>query len=584
MSDSRNTPTTPAGLLPHVLVISNHWEARKQCLPAGIFVDRQLSSLRKVGVRISTFDVGTSHSPVHIFKKWLELRSLVRRITPDLIHGRYGTIVGFVAAFAGRPAVITFCGSDLLPGPSVSFVRLRLGFLLSNLAALRAQCLICVSEELRQALWWRKSRAVVIPDGVDLDLFSPGPQDEARRELGWDLKNPIAVFNVGSDANLKGLDLVEAAMKVVRSRVPQAELQIISNVEPIRMPLYYRAADVLLCASKAEGSPNVVKEALACNLPVVSTPVGDVSERLTGVHPSAVVQRDANAIGEAVTQIFFTRKRSNGREHIAQFGLHQVARRVLGVYQSALGHFKDYHSPLGRPAKSADNLDVITIVTITEGEMLGAVVKLHFEAFAGYLNICLGTRYITTFINWFIHAEQAIAIAAVDSHQEVIGYAIGAPLDYHRALNRELFWIVVIQVLMRPSLLFEVRFWNKVRARLRSLLGRPQAQHAGLGLPEPTMSLVAIAVAPSARRKGVGLRLMQAFDARAAELGMRSLLLSVYSNSAGARHFYEMCGWRSGIVGVGNRGELKYFRLVSKKVSSVCRSSELPESAVTRRS
>lgn len=321
---------------PHVLVISNHLEAKKHSPCAGVFVDRQIASLRRAGVKISTFDIGASHSPINLFYKWLQLRRQVRQAAPDLVHGQYGTIVGLLSVFAGRPAVISFCGGDLQRGASVSYLRLIVGFLLSNLAALRAEGLICKSEQLRQALWWRKDLAVVIPSGVDLNLFSPGPQSEARKELGWDLENPVAIVNVGDDPKGKGIDLAQAAMKIARSRVLSAELHVISKVEPTRMPLYFRAADVLLCTSITEGSPNVVKEALACNLPVVSTPVGDVPERLAGVHPSDVVSRDPGEFGEALAKILLSRQRSNGRERMMDLGLDQVARQVLAVYQSVL--------------------------------------------------------------------------------------------------------------------------------------------------------------------------------------------------------------------------------------------------------
>ena len=322
---------------PNVLIVSNHWGAKKLSPSAGIFVDRQLTSLEKVGVGISTFDIGVSHSPVQIIRKWLELRRLVQKLNPDLIHGRYGTIVGLVSAFAGRPTVITFCGGDLLVGASIPLVRQYVGFLLSNLAALRAKRLICVSEELRQALWWRKSQGVVIPDGVDLALFSPGSQEVARKQLGWELNQPIVILNVRNDPQAKGRDLAMAAMQVVRSRIPEAKLRLIENVEPNRMPLYYRAADALLCLSLSEGSPNVVKEALACNLPVVSTPVGDVRERLAGVQPSTVVPRDAKAIGEALARILLERKRCNGRERVASLSLENIAQRIVDEYRNALG-------------------------------------------------------------------------------------------------------------------------------------------------------------------------------------------------------------------------------------------------------
>lgn len=299
-------------------------------------MDRQIASLERVGVRIATFDIGTSHSPIRIVGKWLELRKLVRRLNPDLVHAQYGTTTGFVSTFVSKPTVISYCGNDLLSGASISKRRTCLGIFLSNVAALRARALVCKSTQLRQALWWCQHRAVVIPSGVDLNLFIPGPQNEARKELGWNLENPITLINVGADPKRKGIDLAQAAMEVVRARLPNTELQVISNVEPIRMPLYYRAADVLLCASRSEGSPNVVKEALACNLPIVSTPVGDVPERLANVQPSAVVSRDAEAIGEALVKVLLERKRSNGREHVASLSLENIAQRIVDVYRIAL--------------------------------------------------------------------------------------------------------------------------------------------------------------------------------------------------------------------------------------------------------
>ena len=320
----------------HVMIVSNHFEAKKHSPFMGIFVDRQSASLKQAGVRISTFDIGTSHSPVHLLSKWLELRRVVRKVAPDLVHGQYGTIVGILTVLAGRPAVISFCGNDLQSGHSVSSLRLLVGFILSNLAALCADGLICKSELLRQALWWRRSRAVVIPSGIDLNLFVPGPQRDARKALDWNLDNPIAVVNAGDDPGVKGIDFARKVIHFVCERIPNAELQVISNVEPIRMPLYYQASEVLLCTSRSEGSPNVVKEALACNLPVVSTPVGDVPDRLAGVSPSYVAPRDPREFGEAVVNILRTRQRSNGREQVVHLSLDQVARRILTVYQRVL--------------------------------------------------------------------------------------------------------------------------------------------------------------------------------------------------------------------------------------------------------
>lgn len=547
---ARSRTSTPIKPLPHVLMVSNHWEVKTNWSSAGVFVDRQIDSLRKAGVKISTFDIGASHSPIRILKRWWELRRTVQRLHPDLIHAQYGTYVSFVAAFAGKPLVISFCGNDVQPGASVPRLRMYLGFLLSNLAALRARVLICKSEELREALWWRRNRAVVIPNGVDLNLFRPGSQEAARHELGWDIGPPIAIFSVGRDPKMKGLDLVKRAMDLVRSHVPDCKLHVIAKVEPDRMPLYYRAADVLVCASTREGSPNVVKEALACDLPVVSTPVGDVAERLRGVYPGAVVSREASSIGDALVQVLRKRQRCNGRGRVAHLGLDHIAKRVLQVYQSGLRATCD---------ETLDATDV-RIMPLKEGEMVREVAYLHLNAFAGYLNCSLGKNYIKAFIQWFIRREDAIAIAAVDHDHRVVGYAVGAPVGYDSILNRELVWVVIAAVVLHPWICFRPSFWRVLRARLFTLLRPPSSSLPWRELPEPRMSLVAIGVARSWRRRGVGLRLMQGFMAKARELKMRSLLLSVRKDQTVARELYEKCGWRACVGATGKGAAMKYCR------------------------
>lgn len=319
-----------------ILVVSNHWGSTQIAGHKGIFVDRQISSLRNKNITVYAYDIGTSHSLSRFIKNTIQLRKYAQQINAALIHARYGTITAAVSILTGLPTVITFCGSDLLPGASVSLVRTYAGIFLSNLAAIFAKKIICVSEELRQALWWTRSKAVIISDGVDLDLFIPGDQVEARQYLEWDKDHPIVIIDAARDPQNKGLELACQAMVIVNRTIPNAELKIVKNIDPQQMPLCYQAADVLLCASRQEGSPNVVKEALACNLPVVSTPVGDVPERLMGVSESMIVPRDPQAIGNALIEILLMRARSDGRKSVSELDMSKTAEKVISVYRSVL--------------------------------------------------------------------------------------------------------------------------------------------------------------------------------------------------------------------------------------------------------
>jgi glycosyltransferase involved in cell wall biosynthesis len=102
--------------------------------------------------------------------------------------------------------------------------------------------------------------------------------------------------------------------------------------------LYMNACDVLLMTSFSEGSPNVVKEAMACNLPVVSVLVGDVPELLAGIKGCVMCPREAEALGAALVQVLRDGQRSAGRLALQRKGLDQesVARKIMTVYAEVL--------------------------------------------------------------------------------------------------------------------------------------------------------------------------------------------------------------------------------------------------------
>jgi ribosomal protein S18 acetylase RimI-like enzyme len=169
--------------------------------------------------------------------------------------------------------------------------------------------------------------------------------------------------------------------------------------------------------------------------------------------------------------------------------------------------------------------------------------QIHKEAFAGYMNTRLGASYTEAFLRWFLNSKGAAALVAREPDGKIVGYVLGAPIDYGPAMNRDLLLIAGLSVVLRPWLFLSKAFWTIVAARIRSTLKAAPTNHPRLHLPEPTMGLIAIGVAPAARRKKVGVRLVQAFEVKARELGARSLLLTVYSNNSAGRKLYEGCNW-----------------------------------------
>ncbi len=300
-----------------------------------IHVTRQVASLEVSGVTCQTFTVASRTAPRVVLREWSRLRREIRAFQPDIVHAHYGTMTAFLAILStARPIMVTYRGSDLNPNRSRGRLREVVGTLLSQIAALRAARIICVSNQLKNKLWWRRDRISVIPTGVDMTLFYPRDLQEARRELGWSQDERVVLFNAG-DPIIKRLDLALAGVEFAESLCGKIRFAALDgDVPPNSIPLIMSAANCLLLTSDWEGSPNVVKEALACNLPVVSVDVGDVRERLERVRPSVIVPRDACAIGKAIFEILKQGQRSNGRESVTDLSSEVVSQRIVTVYRT----------------------------------------------------------------------------------------------------------------------------------------------------------------------------------------------------------------------------------------------------------
>ena len=300
-----------------------------------IYVPRQIASLEAAGVTCQTFRVASRTSPWVVLGEWRRLRREIRTFQPELVHAHYGTVTAFLAVLStALPVIVTYRGSDLNPNRGRGWLREVVGVLFSQIAALRAARIICVSNQLKDKLWWRRDRVTVIPTGVDMTLFYPRDLQKARRELGWGKGEYVVLFNAG-DPICKRLDLARAAVQFAESMCGKVRFAVLDgNVPPNHIPSMMNAADCLLLTSDWEGSPNVVKEAIACNLPVVSVDVGDVRERLEGVRPSVIVPRDAREIGKAISEILRQGKRSNGRELGNDLSSDVVSQRIVSVYRA----------------------------------------------------------------------------------------------------------------------------------------------------------------------------------------------------------------------------------------------------------
>ncbi len=302
-----------------------------------VFARRQAHALKALGIEVQCFHLASRTSPRKLASEAIRLRSLMNRFRPQIMHAHFGTVTGiFTVALAGRlPVIVTYRGSDLNRVPTADGLRAAMGRVFSQFAALGAAKIVCVSAALRERLWWRRHLVSVLPSGVDTDVFRPASRAEARRQLGWSDAIPIVLFNAGHDARNKRLDLAEKATYLVRMQLPETRLEILNGgTPPQAVPLLMNAADCLLVTSDSEGSPTIVQEALATNLPVVSVDVGDVAERLRGVTQTHISPRDPQSLSAALLDILRARERSNGRERSSDICAPRVAEELARLYRS----------------------------------------------------------------------------------------------------------------------------------------------------------------------------------------------------------------------------------------------------------
>jgi len=304
-----------------------------------VFARRQADTLTGLGFEVEVFELRSRTSPRMLFQEFRRFRCVVRVFRPEVIHAHYGTVTALFAALgAGRiPLVITYRGSDLNRAPSARGLRPAAGLLLSQIAALRAARIVCVSRKLKTLLWWRRARVTIQPTGVDPEVFRPEHPEHLREQLGWQDKEHVVLFNAGYDPGNKRLDLAQKAVQEARQWTSSVRLEVLDGrVEPARVPAMMNAANCLLVTSDAEGSPTIVQEALATNLPVVSVDVGDVAERLQGVTCSYVVERDPQALGRALAEALNPPQRSDGRSKKEEFSSLRIARELGRLYREVL--------------------------------------------------------------------------------------------------------------------------------------------------------------------------------------------------------------------------------------------------------
>ena len=302
-----------------VLVVTNMYPDA-QNPDFGTFVYEQVEGLHARGLIVDVLVVGGKRRKLSYVDGARRFRRQLRAHRYDLVHAHY-VFSGIVARLQKScPLLVSFHGAAEMVG--------WVGALCRALAPL-ADAVTVTSQEHKAQLGRRDAH--VLPCGVDLDLFVPMTQEKARQLLGLPLDGRLVLF-VGIVRPEKRLDVIEAAVEILKNEDAGVELMVVTGAPHERIPLYMNACDVLALASDYEGSPVVIKEAMACNLPVVSVDVGDVAQVIESTEGCHVCRRDPADMAQKLAMALASGQRTDGRRAVQHLALNATLENLLRIY------------------------------------------------------------------------------------------------------------------------------------------------------------------------------------------------------------------------------------------------------------
>jgi len=284
------------------------------------FITEQVNSLKMLDVEVDYFLVDQK-GVFGYLRKRRDLLKKIKGFCPDIIHAHYG-LSGLLANLQQKvPVVTTYHGSDINNAKVFPFSRLCMFLSVHN---------IFVSEKIRIKSGI-KSNYSVIPCGVDIQLFQPLDKVLARRKFKFDIAGKYILFAGAFQNTVKNAKLAIDAVAILKN-VELLELKGYSREQVVTL---MNAVDGVLMTSFTEGSPQFIKEAIACNCPVVSVPVGDVPEMVKYIEGCYISTYEPTDVAEKLCMLLKSGKRTEGRNRVIELELDNVnvAKRIVEVYK-----------------------------------------------------------------------------------------------------------------------------------------------------------------------------------------------------------------------------------------------------------
>ena len=306
-----------------ILIICSHRYYAPYTEYMAPFIYEQMQGLKQLGCEFSVCFVKGGGLKAYL-QAWKNMRKLIKEFKPDIIHAHYGLCCLVANMQCKIPVISTYHGSD------INDTKVRR---LSKIAIRLSQMNIFVSKQLFDIVK-KPKKAVIIPCGVDTSLFYCSSKSEARRQLGWKNDKRYVLFSKMFTDPVKNYPLAKATIDSL-DNVELVEFIGYTRQESV---LLYNAVDAVIMTSFSEGSPQFIKEALACNTPIVSVKVGDVASLIDGVNNCYLCTYNHISLSNALDNIFKSNRRTNGCKQIHDLELdnYTIIHKIKNVYDQVV--------------------------------------------------------------------------------------------------------------------------------------------------------------------------------------------------------------------------------------------------------
>lgn len=302
------------------------------------FVTEQGESLRAAGCEVEYFLIRGNY-----LKARKALMAKIQEYKPDVIHAHYGLSAIVAEMQSEVPVVTTFHNGETYRW----YINL-----LTSFFSLRAKHVIYVAQHIYDLVFFKAKNYSIIPCGVSLEDCFLMEKAEARKKLGWDAKKKYVMFGGAFDNLRKNYKLLAEAVACLKNEglndIECIEMRGLSRKDCV---LRMNACDVFALPTKNEGSPQALKEAMACNCPIVATEVADIKHLLGGLPGHYILpnkkgnaawwkgdEHSAEELAELLKEALAFSGRTEGRKRIVELGYTNelVAKQIIAIYNDIL--------------------------------------------------------------------------------------------------------------------------------------------------------------------------------------------------------------------------------------------------------